>query len=115
MVEQAVELRDVPVLIGAEQWGDGDEGEIGGAVGDLGRAVDLDLRDIVAALARYVEEDQQRPVRLGFGIIASRQIELRGVIVRGYRATIGIAACRESVCQSVQNCVVAVSLKQKLQ
>src|SRR3546814_19420435 len=60
MIKQPVELRDVPVLIGAEQRRDGDEGEIGAAVGDLRRAVDLDLGDIVAALARSVEEDQQR-------------------------------------------------------
>src|SRR3546814_12242843 len=60
MVEKLVQLFDIPILIGAEQRRDGEKGEAGIAVGDLRRAVDLDLRDIVAALARAVEEDQHR-------------------------------------------------------
>src|SRR3546814_10923332 len=59
MVEKLVQLFDIPILIGAEQRRDGEKGEAGNAVGYLRRAVDLDLRELVATLAPAREADPQ--------------------------------------------------------
>ena len=67
MVQDRVQLRDVPILFRGQQRRNQDEGKIRVAIRQLGRAVHLDPRDIAAPLARTVEEQHQRisrPVRL---------------------------------------------------
>ncbi len=70
MVDEPVELVDLPILIGAKQGRDGEERESRIAVGDLRRAVDLDLGDIVAAFPRPVQKDQKRILLPRIGQIA---------------------------------------------
>jgi hypothetical protein len=66
MVEDRVELVDVPILFLREQWRNQDEGEVGIAIGDLRRTVRLDPRDIAAPLSRSVKEQQEREFRAVF-------------------------------------------------
>ena len=57
-VEQGIEPGEIPILVSRQLRGDHDEREAGIAVGDLRRAVRLDLIEVVAALAGAVEEDK---------------------------------------------------------